>query len=211
VLDNGQYQDDESTLYYLRARYYNPNTGQFTSRDPLETQTGQPYEYANNDPLDNSDPSGAFCLGDICTHFDPAAGLHALVNIGRGATFGLTDKLDNWISPGASCTVAHSSLDEFIGAAATTTVLGELRAIRATYVAATRGIPAVADSPEEAYQLRNALKAFARGRTPAPFRWLAQARQTEPFDQLLARKGAEQVIAGAGRTNPWVNFGFGLW
>jgi hypothetical protein len=76
----------------------------------------------------------------------------------------------------------------------------------------SRGLDtAVAESPEEAYQLRNALKAFARERTPLPFRWLAQARQSEPLPQLVMRKGAQGVIDGAGRTNAWVNMAFGIW
>ena len=128
-----------------------------------------------------------------------------------GASFGVSDKIANWISPGASCTVEQNEYEKLLGGAATTAVFGELRAIRATYAAAARAIPAVADSPEEAYQLRETLKAFARERTPAPFRWLAQARASEPFEQLLERKGAQGVIEGAGRTNPWVNVAFGIW
>lgn len=193
------------------ARYYDPATAQFLTRDPLEASTGTPYGYAGESPLDASDPSGLFCIGSVCTGFDPSAGLDALVNIGRGASFGLTDKVANWISPGASCTVDQNALDQALGGAATTVVAGELRAIRATYVAAARTIPAVAESAEEAYQLRNALKAFARERTPLPFRWLAQARQTEPLQQLIVRKGAQGVIDGAGRTNAWVNMAFGIW
>ena len=41
----GQYLDPESGLYYLRARYYDPSTGQFLSRDPLASITHQPYAY----------------------------------------------------------------------------------------------------------------------------------------------------------------------
>jgi RHS repeat-associated protein len=40
------------------ARYYDPTTAQFLTRDPLESETGQPYSYAGDDPIDNSDPSG---------------------------------------------------------------------------------------------------------------------------------------------------------
>jgi len=54
----GQYADQESGLVYMRARYYDPATAQFISRDPIESLTGQPYEYANDDPLNLSDPSG---------------------------------------------------------------------------------------------------------------------------------------------------------
>jgi RHS repeat-associated protein len=55
---NGQYQDAESDLYYLRARYYDPTTGSFLTRDPLAALTQQPFEYANDDPINSGDPSG---------------------------------------------------------------------------------------------------------------------------------------------------------
>jgi len=55
----GELQDASTGLVYLRARMYNAATGQFLTRDPLEQQTGQAYAYANNDPVNNADPSGA--------------------------------------------------------------------------------------------------------------------------------------------------------
>ncbi|MGH9280258.1 MAG: RHS repeat-associated core domain-containing protein [Acidimicrobiales bacterium] len=54
----GEYTDAETGFVYLRARYYDPATGQFISRDPLEPITGTPYAYAGNDPLNFTDPSG---------------------------------------------------------------------------------------------------------------------------------------------------------
>ena len=35
-LYRGEQYDSDLGLYYLRARYYNPATGRFLSRDPLE-------------------------------------------------------------------------------------------------------------------------------------------------------------------------------
>jgi RHS repeat-associated protein len=58
LLFAGQYRDSESGLYYLQARYYDPSTGQFMEIDPLVAQTGTPYSYGSNDPINNSDPSG---------------------------------------------------------------------------------------------------------------------------------------------------------
>jgi RHS repeat-associated protein len=54
----GEYQDSESGLYYLRARYYDPSTGQFLTLDPMVASTGQPYAYVANNPLNGVDPSG---------------------------------------------------------------------------------------------------------------------------------------------------------
>ena len=54
----GQYTDPETGLQYDQARYYDPQTGQFISRDPLEAQTWQPYSYAVDNPVNWSDPTG---------------------------------------------------------------------------------------------------------------------------------------------------------
>lgn len=54
----GQYRDSESGLYYLRARYYDPATGQFISRDPAVATTRQPYSYTYDNPLNVTDPTG---------------------------------------------------------------------------------------------------------------------------------------------------------
>ena len=54
----GQYQDPESGLLYLSARYYDPSTGQFLSRDPIAGVTRQPYSYTADNPLNARDPSG---------------------------------------------------------------------------------------------------------------------------------------------------------
>lgn len=54
----GQYTDAETGLQYLRARFYDPATGQFLTRDPIEGQTRQPYSYARQNPLNLVDPSG---------------------------------------------------------------------------------------------------------------------------------------------------------
>ncbi|WP_442973728.1 RHS repeat-associated core domain-containing protein [Saccharothrix sp. NRRL B-16314] len=59
----GAYQDPTSGEgnYYLRARNYNPDTGRFTSTDPMP-QPGpaiSSYAYAENNPLSYTDPTGA--------------------------------------------------------------------------------------------------------------------------------------------------------
>jgi RHS repeat-associated protein len=56
----GQYTDAETSNQYLRARYYDPDTGQFLSRDPAVVLTGEPYAYAGGNPIVFSDPSGLF-------------------------------------------------------------------------------------------------------------------------------------------------------
>jgi RHS repeat-associated protein len=56
----GEYRDAESGLYYLRARYYDPITAQFLSRDPAVGTTRSPYGYVSGNPLNALDPTGEF-------------------------------------------------------------------------------------------------------------------------------------------------------
>ena len=41
----GQYEDEETGLYYNRFRYYNPETGQYTQQDPIGLAGGNPTLY----------------------------------------------------------------------------------------------------------------------------------------------------------------------
>jgi RHS repeat-associated protein len=75
----GQYTDLETGYQYLRARYYDPATGQFLTRDPAVAATGQAYSYGNGDPLNEVDPLGlaayhfSFDLGSLGSPQDLAA------------------------------------------------------------------------------------------------------------------------------------------
>lgn len=84
----GQYTDANTGLQYLRARYYDPGTGQFLTRDPLESTTGQPYAYANNSPTNYTDPSGLFGFSDARSFASNAA-----AGFLDEATFGYSTKL----------------------------------------------------------------------------------------------------------------------
>ena len=55
----GQAYDFNSNLYNMRRRYYLPAIGRFISRDPIGLAGGiNVYAYANDDPIDFSDPTG---------------------------------------------------------------------------------------------------------------------------------------------------------
>jgi RHS repeat-associated protein len=49
---------DPSGMVYLIGRYYDPQTGQFLSVDSLVNETGQPYAYTGDDPVNGIDPLG---------------------------------------------------------------------------------------------------------------------------------------------------------
>jgi RHS repeat-associated protein len=63
----GQYTDPGSGLQYLRARYLDPATGQFVSRDPLTAMTRVPYAYAGESPFNGADPAGLATIGACWT------------------------------------------------------------------------------------------------------------------------------------------------
>jgi RHS repeat-associated protein len=85
-LYRGEQYDPDLGLYYLRARYYNPLTGRFLSRDP---EDGTPYDpaslhkylYARGDPVNASDPEGraatietVFSTAEISSPLEAGAG-----------------------------------------------------------------------------------------------------------------------------------------
>ena len=53
----GEYFDKETGTYYLRARYYSPETGRFTQEDPSCDGLNW-YSYCGCDPLNYLDPTG---------------------------------------------------------------------------------------------------------------------------------------------------------
>ncbi len=68
----------------MRARWYDTQSGVFTSVDPAVSSTNQPYQFANGDPVNNSDPSGMYTQscpsqGDVsgiftCVAEEPVSG-----------------------------------------------------------------------------------------------------------------------------------------
>jgi RHS repeat-associated protein len=78
---DGQRLDPSLRLYHLRARYYDPIAGRFTTTDPFpgvifEPASLHPYTYAYNDPVNKSDPSGKFTLAEQMT-IAAAVGVYA--------------------------------------------------------------------------------------------------------------------------------------
>ena len=63
----GEQFDANIGFYYLRARYFNNDTGRFITSDPFFGNTFEPmslhkYLYAHANPIDNVDPTGLFSI-----------------------------------------------------------------------------------------------------------------------------------------------------
>ena len=64
----GYLYDEESELYYLQSRYYNPVIGRFINADIIENVEAEDllalnlFCYAVNSPISNSDQDGNFAL-----------------------------------------------------------------------------------------------------------------------------------------------------
>jgi RHS repeat-associated protein len=84
ILYTGEWFDAEQGLEYLRARWYSPNAGTFSTRDS-HPQLGdiETYQYTSNEPVNAIDPEGTSWFTEIgnevqnkiCDHFlskDPA-------------------------------------------------------------------------------------------------------------------------------------------
>jgi RHS repeat-associated protein len=55
----GRELDGETTLYFMRARYFDPTTGRFLTEDPIGFLGGvNHYDYVFNNPINLVDPSG---------------------------------------------------------------------------------------------------------------------------------------------------------
>ena len=60
----GRFYDEESRLYYYRARYYDPETARFLERDPLGHSEGPNlFHYVDSNPVNRVDPLGLREMG----------------------------------------------------------------------------------------------------------------------------------------------------
>ena len=84
---------DATGLIYLINRYYDPVTGQFLSVDPADAATGQPYAYANGNPVSLTDPTGLWAA-TLFTGVPYAS--EATFQAWVGALFGVPPKGPGW-------------------------------------------------------------------------------------------------------------------
>jgi RHS repeat-associated protein len=63
---DAQYTSQDTGLIYMRARVYDPVTGQFLSVDPRDATTGAPYYYAGDNPVNEQDRTGLGEEFELC-------------------------------------------------------------------------------------------------------------------------------------------------
>ena len=67
----GYYYDEDTSLYYLKTRYYDPEIGRFMTIDGIEYLDPETinglnlYAYCGNDPINKYDPTGHLGIGAI--------------------------------------------------------------------------------------------------------------------------------------------------
>ncbi|MFI0901615.1 DUF6531 domain-containing protein [Streptomyces sp. NPDC020983] len=188
----GQYKDPTQTgALDLRARTLDTTTGRFTTRDPLTTAPGNPnpsaYAYADNDPVNEADPSGD-C--PVCISALVGAGIGGLVGAGAYA-WQHRDGGWNW--------------SDFASATAKGTVIGFGAGLLAPAGATTAAFLGFEEGTAAYYTTA----ALTNGLTQAAYTWAvntAQCQPTTPQDLLFG------FTAGAGSTlaGPAFNWAKGL-
>ncbi|TMR21827.1 RHS repeat-associated core domain-containing protein [Nonomuraea turkmeniaca] len=89
----GEYSDPDTGKVNMHARWYQPRTGTFTSRDtvtlnPSPSVQANRYTYANATPLTGTDPTGhmTYYTPDSSGNYVPSSGGYCQVNINAGTS-----------------------------------------------------------------------------------------------------------------------------
>ena len=75
----GGIYDKSTRLYYLNARYYNPEDGRFLTQDTARGDKKEPtslmlYQYCENNPINYMDPSGHWKIWNNIKNFASGVG-----------------------------------------------------------------------------------------------------------------------------------------
>lgn len=98
---------EDSTLQFMRARYYDPTIGRFLSEDPI--WSANLYPYTKNNPVITIDPSGKI---NKILELSLSFGYDYLENNAKGNTYGIKE-----VSAFVGSTVLEESSKKILGAA----------------------------------------------------------------------------------------------
>ena len=105
----GEHFDAAAQNYYLRARWYDPSSGRFTSLDPFAGNNEDPqslhkYLYCHANPVNGTDPSGLLFLSAAFRRLAAAVGIDVALRlmIGIRATYVLGEAYQKEVNPLAS-------------------------------------------------------------------------------------------------------------
>jgi RHS repeat-associated protein len=206
----GGIYDTDSALVRFGVRDYDPSTGRWLAKDPIQFDGGQGglYVYVGNDPINLTDILGLLAgapdwlvdlddSGWLQTAGDFSSGLSSALTIGASDILIDATGLGRY---GSKCSAARNA-GEYAA-------LG-LSAGRLAYAGlAKAGSLAIGGtsfaSLQRAVAWRNSLKLVFRG----PLALTTFGRTgLYTAEQVLARYGSvANGIAAAGRTNPWLNW-----
>jgi len=178
----GEYQDSDTGLYNLRARWYEPETGTFLSKDPANALTGEAYSYASGNPLYYTDPLGLFSWNDAAQF-----GYGALDSV----TMGISTMAINAVKPGLinECNPAF-----FWGG-----VTADVAAFAVPgYGLAKAGVKIagkiVKSAIKEAKPLSSVVKAISFKRLPSHVIWEGESPEIAAFTRDAWKDGAPKVL-----------------
>ncbi|MCA9186710.1 MAG: RHS repeat-associated core domain-containing protein [Planctomycetales bacterium] len=102
LLYSGEWTDIETSWQYLRARFYDPNTGRFNRVDPFTGNNSDPqslhkYLYVHAEPVGNADPSGLVTIASVVSSINARAQTFGRVTQAIGRAYTAVDRVQTAI------------------------------------------------------------------------------------------------------------------
>src|SRR5581483_672270 len=144
----GSYTDPTGLTYNIN-RYYDSSTGQFVTVDPMGSQTGSPYGYADGDPIDSVDPLGLFGIPGTSIHVNlpsPGKVLHAAGRVVSAEYHGAVD-----LATSAVSTVKNLSTSAVSAVIHGASYLGQTAYENADWIAAASATIALVPGPQQPF------------------------------------------------------------
>ncbi len=91
---------DEAGLYYMRHRWYDPQSKRFLSRDPVIGSDVTEYAFVRNGPVMAWDPMGEAAVGSVGVRMNAAGTLDVYLVVSEGLTLMDTDDIILTYGPG---------------------------------------------------------------------------------------------------------------